>query len=143
MLLTQHSLNEQLMTLTFVSGLPSQTDFSQNQKSLFTETQLRQKLYIARQKLMETDTPLLLKISYYLRISCSVMQKLYQQQKTDYQEITYTNLIKLLFSYDSEWWKKCIITATGELKSDDYVINELLYPIAKFHLIETAFKEHS
>lgn len=99
---------------------------------------LIQKLQFAKQKLQTKDVPHLLAVISYLRISCSIMQKVnyqpFSEQQTEDLKITYSNLITTLANYDAAWWQKCQVSATGGLESNDPVINHLLQPIEQFHL---------
>ncbi len=73
-----------------------------------------------------------LRVTSYLRISCSSLQKLNRLGKygiaIELQNIEYPLLLKLLTEYDSRWWEKCIVSSQGILRSEDSVIKNLLEP---------------
>lgn len=96
-----------------------------------------QKLQIAKQKLQATSRSHLSRLTSYLRISCTVMQ-VYRQalNHTAYQEITYSKLMKSLYEYDLGWWKHCSVTDSGQVVSDDPVIDKLLQPVEAFHQLQ-------
>jgi hypothetical protein len=97
-----------------------------------------QKLQIAKQKLQAPSGSYLGRLTSYLRISCTVMQ-VYRQtlNHTAYQEITYSRLMKSLYDYDLDWWKHCRVTESGQIISDDPVIDKLLQPVEAFHQLQT------
>jgi hypothetical protein len=97
-------------------------------------------LQVARQSLLTSDKPHLLKVISYLRISCSVMRARRQGLQSASVSATspgikFSGLMQSLYAYDSEWWKHCQVTVTGQLTSNDAVIAQLLQPINAFHLL--------
>ncbi|MBW4554414.1 MAG: hypothetical protein KME59_00455 [Trichormus sp. ATA11-4-KO1] len=94
----------------------------------------QQQIQSARQLLLGTPNPELLRIVSYLRICCSVMEIDYLQALTEkgdkLRETPYfISLLKSLFEYDPEWWQNCKVSADGDLKSDDPIIAEILQPL--------------
>lgn len=81
-------------------------------------------LMIARQKLQATDVPIVLRVSYYLRLSCSVL---------DANSSCYSQLMKALYIQDPAWLETCMITPLGTLRSSHCRIDELLQPITTLH----------
>lgn len=98
---------------------------------------IEKQLEAARQKLQSHHSPRLLRVISYLRICCSAMQKIYLHEskgkESEHRVSPYLSLLKSLSEYDTEWWKKCEITARGELKTDDPVIDKLLRPLEYLH----------
>lgn len=85
------------------------------------------RLTVARQKLQATEMGMLLRVSYYLRISCSALNS---------NSIRYSSLMQALYSANPAWLDSCVVTSVGTLRSSHRVINELLKPITALHQIE-------
>jgi hypothetical protein len=81
-------------------------------------------LTVARQKLQTTDVPMLLRVSYYLRISCSMLNS---------DSIRYSSLMRTLYTENPAWLETCVVTPLGTLQSSHPGINELLKPIIALH----------
>lgn len=81
-------------------------------------------LTVAREKLQAMDTPLLLRVSYYLRVSCLAL---------DSNHLRYSSLMKSLYQQNSAWLETCLVTPQGYLQSSDRAINQLLWPITALH----------
>lgn len=84
-------------------------------------------LQVARQKLQAADVPFQLRVTYYLRVTCTQL---------DSRDISYANLMRALFSYHPEWLQTCQVTSIGSLQSSDRTINKLLSPIANLHMAD-------
>lgn len=81
-------------------------------------------LTVARQKLQATHVPMSLRVSYYLRISCSVLNS---------NRIGYSSLMQALYAENPAWLDTCVVTSVGTVRSSHRVIDELLKPIAALH----------
>jgi hypothetical protein len=94
-------------------------------------------LAYSRCQLLVKEIPMQLRVTSYLRISCSSLQKLNKLGAygtgTGFQHIQYFLLLKVLTEYDSCWWKRCILSSRGILKSEDSAIENILEPLSKFH----------
>jgi len=135
MQLTQPILPQSLASPVSLSqALSIITPFCHSVSSL-TETQSHT-LQTARQMLLTSDKPHLLRVISYLRISCSVMRAYRQgllSHSVSASGITFSSLMQSLYQHDSEWWKHCQITIGGQLTSNDAVIDQLLQPINALH----------
>ncbi len=87
----------------------------------FSKTQ--QILQAAQQKLLFTDTPLMLRAASFLRLSCLASEK----------PGAYSKLLKALSEQHQEWWNTCEVTPAGLLKSSDLRIHQLLAPVLYLH----------
>ena len=83
-------------------------------------------LTIARQKLQATDVPMLLRVSYYLRISCSKLNS----------DVRYSSLMQTLHTQHPGWLETCVVTPVGTLRSSHRQVDALLPPIAALHQAE-------
>lgn len=83
-----------------------------------------EKLETARRKLQEADIPFQIRAVSYLRLSCFAL---------DSEGAMYESFMRVLFSYDSQWWQKCEVTAAGVLQSSDARVTNLLRPITELH----------
>jgi hypothetical protein len=81
-------------------------------------------LTVARQKLQTTNVPMLLRVSYYLRVSCSALNS---------DHIRYSRLMQALYTANSAWLDTCVVTSAGTVRSNHPVIDELLKPITALH----------
>ncbi len=94
-------------------------------------------LAYSRDQLLKKEIPMQLRVTSYLRISCSSLQKLKKLGKhgiaIELQNIEYPLLLKLLTEYDSHWWEKCMVSNRGILKSKDSVIKPLLEPLSQVY----------
>jgi hypothetical protein len=81
-------------------------------------------LTVARQKLHATDVPMLLRVSYYLRVSCSALNS---------DHIRYSRLMQALYTEHPTWLDTCVVTPLGTVRSSHRVIDELLKPITALH----------
>jgi hypothetical protein len=81
-------------------------------------------LTVARQKLQSTDVPMVLRVSSYLRLSCSALNS---------DSIRYSRLMQALYTENSAWLDTCVVTSVGTVRSNHPVINELLKPITALH----------
>jgi len=81
-------------------------------------------LTVARQKLQTTDVPMSLRVSYYLRVSCSMLNS---------DSIRYSSLMQALYTEDPAWLETCRVTSLGTLRSSHCVIDKLLNPITALH----------
>jgi len=84
-------------------------------------------LAIARNQLHTANIPLILRISYYLRISC-----LRLNSKTT----RYSRLMDALVMQNPNWLATCVVTPMGTVESSDRTINALLHPITTLHLAD-------
>lgn len=89
-------------------------------------------LLIARKTLQTEHIPFLLRVTYYLRISCNRLAG---------EGIRYSELLKALFQCNPNWLMTCEVTPSGELKSDDPEIHQLLMPIEQLHRAIPSKKE--
>jgi hypothetical protein len=94
-------------------------------------------LAYSRCQLLVKEIPMQLRVTSYLRISCSSLQKLNKLGKygieIELQNIEYPLLLKLLTEYDAHWWEKCMVSSQGILISEDSVIKNLLEPLSQVH----------
>lgn len=129
MQLTQPTLTSSLAPSIHLSSvlLPVAVPTS---RAALTESQ-RQSLAVAREGLLSLDKPQLLRVVYYLRISCAVMRS--SSSAAGIPRVSFTRLLQLLYAHDSQWWKHCQATADGQLTSDDAVIDQLLLPVNALH----------
>lgn len=81
-------------------------------------------LTVARQKLQVTDVPIQLRVTYYLRLSCSVLNS---------DHIRYSSLMQALYIINPAWLDTCTVTPLGTLHSSHCTINQLLKPITALH----------
>lgn len=108
-----------------------QTLFTNDFKHLEANTDRTQKLLeSARQKLLITDLPQLLRVTAFIRLSCLTLD----------EPGAYSKLMQQLSCY-KEWWMTCEVTATGTLKSENPKINLLLEPINLLHQPQTPLCE--
>jgi hypothetical protein len=95
-------------------------------------------LACSRYQLLVKEIPMQLRVISYLRISCSSLRKLNKLgaygTEMEVQDIEYFLLLKVLTEYDSCWWKSCTVSSQGILRSEDSVIENILEPLAKFHV---------
>jgi hypothetical protein len=90
-------------------------------------------LQVARQKLQSSDSPDLLKKVAYLRISCSVIEKLQPHLPGERAGLSYyTWLMQALAACDPQWWQTCQVNDRGHLTSSNLKIEQLLRPIKSF-----------
>lgn len=80
-------------------------------------------LLTARQKLLATDMPFMLRAVGFLRLSCCVLNK----------KGAYPQLLRTLSEQDQEWWNTCEVTSIGTLRSSNPQINRLLEPVLQLH----------
>jgi hypothetical protein len=85
-----------------------------------------QLLQAAQKKLLEIDSPFLLRIVSFLRLSCLALE----------DKGVYSKLLKELSEQDKEWWTTCTITATGTLTSSNPTIKKLLEPVQRLHQVQ-------
>lgn len=85
--------------------------------------QTQQVLVSARQKLLASHVPALLRMTAFLRLSCTALGT----------QGAYPQLMEALFRYDKEWWKACEVLPDGVLCSSDPGIYWLLEPILQLH----------
>ena len=94
-------------------------------------------LTFARKKLLNTTVPLCLRAISYLRISCSILQKLDCLESENYvielPKNPYLSLLKSLSEYKVEWWNDCEVSKSGILRSNVAVIEQLLRPLTLLH----------
>jgi hypothetical protein len=94
-------------------------------------------LAYSRGQLLKKEIPMQLRITSYLRISCSSLRKLEKWGEhgivIEFQNIEYPLLLKMLTEYDSCWWERCIVSRQGILSSEDSAIKNLLEPLSQFH----------
>lgn len=81
-------------------------------------------LTVAKQKLQATDVPLQLRVTYYLRLSCSVLNS---------NQFRYTSLMHALYTLNPNWLDTCTVTPLGTLLPSQRSINQLLKPITALH----------
>jgi len=81
-------------------------------------------LAVAREKLQATDVPLILRISYYLRVSCGALEV---------DGVRYSTLLSNLYAQNPVWLSTCTVTPAGVLGSSDRAITALLKPITALH----------
>jgi hypothetical protein len=81
-------------------------------------------LSVAQQKLQATDVPIQLRVTYYLRLSCSVLNS---------DHIRYSSLMQALSTVNPAWLDTCTVTPLGTLHSSHRTINQLLKPITALH----------
>lgn len=87
-----------------------------------TSDRTQQLLESARQKLLATDTPKLLRITSFLRLSCLALD----------EPGAYSKLLQQLCSHRA-WWLTCTVTVAGTLKSSHPEIDHLLTPLNRLH----------
>ncbi len=85
------------------------------------------RLTVARQKLQTTDVSMVLRVSYYLRVSCSMLNS---------DRIRYSSLMQDLYSENPAWLDTCVVTPMGTLQSSHRVIDELLKPVTALHQVD-------
>lgn len=135
MLLTKSASNTSQAAFHTTQLRPlSNQHFPSNETTIELNPQLRHQLDVAKQKLQATHEPWLLRVTFYLRILCNVIQKSSVpvdalEQNHSPKKITYSQLMQSLFNYHPEWWKQCKATKTGTLVSDNPTINALLSPL--------------
>ncbi len=83
----------------------------------------QQRLAAARQKLSAPHVPALLRITAFLRLSCTALDT----------PGTYPQLLQALAQYDKDWWQACEISPDGLLCSADPEISWLLAPVLQLH----------
>lgn len=88
-------------------------------------------LRVAHQKLMDTHTPLLLRVTTYLRLCCLVVQHTILRDRFTVSNELYFKLVQSLQVRDPEWWVNCTITEDGLSFSNPH-IQELLHPLLNF-----------
>lgn len=81
-------------------------------------------LTVVREKLLATDVPLSLRVSYYLRVSCANLAS---------DDIRYSTLLKALYTENVRWMETCSVSMLGTLESSDRTISALLSPITALH----------
>ncbi len=81
-------------------------------------------LSLASQKLQATDIPIALRVSYYLHISCSLLNS---------DQFRYRNLMQALYTTNPTWLDTCVVTPLGTLQSTHPTINQLLNPITALY----------
>lgn len=117
----QHTLN-----------YPTSLSFS-NKSTIELDAQLRHRVEVAKQKLQATDQPWLLRVTFYLRVLCTVIQKSSVQgdqlEQNNSPQISYSQLMQSLFAYHPEWWQQCTVTKAGKLVSENLTIQALLSPL--------------
>jgi len=86
-------------------------------------------LATAREKLQATDVPMILRVSYYLRVSCTALEA---------DGIGYSHLLHHLYAQSPMWLSTCKVTPEGILESSDRPINTLLKPITALHRADQA-----
>lgn len=89
-------------------------------------------LALAQQKLQETHVPFELRVAYYLRLSCALLQD---------SAITYTKLIHELFDYDRQWISTCEVSSSGLLTSSDRTIDMMLSVVTDLHRSESVLEQ--
>jgi hypothetical protein len=101
-------------------------------------TKILRMLSYSRYKLLDKDIPIQLRVTSYLRISCSSLKKLNNLESLSIeiqpQDIQFSLLLKSLTEYDSCWWDRCTMSSQGVLKSENSVIKSFLEPLTKLHL---------
>jgi len=92
-------------------------------------------LRYAETKLL-SEMPQQLKMASYLRLCCAAIRKLHQATGKDIVGETfndsYSYLLQALYNRNPQWWKRCLISDRGVLKSDDPIIDKLLQPLESF-----------
>jgi hypothetical protein len=79
-------------------------------------------LEAARQKLVRADSPLLLRMTTFLRLSCLTLD----------EPGAYSQLMQKLCSH-KEWWLTCEVTLDGTLRSSHPDITLALAPIHRLY----------
>lgn len=87
----------------------------------------------AQQKLQATDVPFELRVVYYLRLSCLVLND---------PSMTYSDLRRTLFSYDRQWMASCQVSSDGLLISSDRTVEMLLSVITALHQPAPSLKSY-
>jgi hypothetical protein len=82
-------------------------------------------LEAARKKLLTSPMPLLLRITTFLRLSCTAVEA----------PGMFYQLMQALFNHDTEWWKTCDITPAGTVQSSDPEIQILLAIAQPLHFV--------
>ncbi|PSB34133.1 hypothetical protein [Stenomitos frigidus] len=85
--------------------------------------QAQPRLEAARQKLLAPHVPPLLRMTAFLRLSCSTLEA----------PGAYSQLMQALFSHHPTWWQTCEVTAAGALQSSDPEIQLLLAVVSQLH----------
>lgn len=85
--------------------------------------QTQQRLAAARQKLLAPHVPALLRMTAFLRLSCTALDT----------PGAYPQLMQALAQHDKEWWKACTVSPDGVLSSSDPEIYWLLEPVLQLH----------
>jgi hypothetical protein len=98
-------------------------------------TEIAHLLDYAETKLL-SEMPQQLKMASYLRLCCAAIHKLHQTAGKDIVGETfddsYSHLLQALCNHNPAWWKRCLISDRGILKSDDPIINKLIQPLEYF-----------
>ncbi len=79
-------------------------------------------LAFARHRLLATDLPQILRVTAFLRLSCSVLD----------DPEAYSHLLEQLAAYPG-WWLTCSVTPATTLTSSDPAIADLFAPINHLH----------
>ena len=96
--------------------------------------------YIRKKNLM-VDVPLKLRLSSYLRVSCSIIQRIdfnsldINLLEKDKQRYQYSNLCRQLCCLNPLWWKTCQVSKEGCVISNNEAIATILHPLYHLHLI--------
>lgn len=76
-------------------------------------------LISAQQKLDYLDVPLQLRLTGFLRISCSLLP----------EQGSFSKLMAALTAADPQWGNTCMVTSRGTIHSSNQTINALLAPV--------------
>jgi hypothetical protein len=108
--------------------------------SIARNPSITRNLSFVRKKNLMVDVPLQLRLSSSLRVSCSIIQRIYfngldiNLLEKDKQRYQYSNLYRQLCCLNPQWWNTCQVSKEGSVISNDKAIATLLHPLYQLHL---------